>query len=68
MEKSSLKYSLTGLILLSRLAQKLYPLVDLGGIVGVLLLRDGYQKVEGNIGQHVSTNERMAPIIVTLYF
>ena len=58
---------LTGLILLSRLVQKLYPLVDLGGIVGELLLRDDYQKVGDNIGQRVLTSELMAPINVVLY-
>ena len=58
---------LTGLILLSRLGQKLYPLVDLGGIVGELLLRGDYQKVGGNIGQRVLANELMAPINVVLY-
>ena len=58
---------LTGLILLSRLVQKLYLLVDLGGIVGELLLRDDYQKVGGNIGQRVLANELMAPINVVLY-
>ena len=58
---------LTGLILLSRLGQKLYPLVDLGGIVWELLLRGDYQKVGGNIGQRVLTIELMAPINVVLY-
>jgi hypothetical protein len=54
---------LFGLILLSSLVQKLYPLVDLGGIVGELLLRDDYQKVGDNIGQRVLTSELMAPSI-----
>jgi hypothetical protein len=53
---------LFGLILLSRLVQKLYLLVDLGGIDGELPWRDGYQKAGGNIGQRVLTNELMAPL------